>query len=148
MTTIAVDCMGGDHGASVTLPACRRFLDQHPQARLVLVGLPDALAGMSDARVTIVEASEVVGMDDSIEVALRRKRDSSMRVAVQQVRDGHAQAAVSAGNTGACSDAPVRAAMASAAMPASAQMPQPTACTLVLPPALPSRSERRPTPAW
>ena len=101
MTTIAVDCMGGDHGASVTLPACRRFLDQHPQARLVLVGLPDALAGMSDARVTIVEASEVVGMDDSIEVALRRKRDSSMRVAVQQVRDGHAQAAVSAGNTGA-----------------------------------------------
>ncbi|MCB2043196.1 MAG: phosphate acyltransferase PlsX, partial [Rhodoferax sp.] len=101
MTTIAVDCMGGDHGASVTLPACRRFLDQHPQARLVLVGLPDALAGMSDARVTIVAASEVVGMDDSIEVALRRKRDSSMRVAVQQVRDGHAQAAVSAGNTGA-----------------------------------------------
>ncbi|MCW5642908.1 MAG: phosphate acyltransferase PlsX [Rhodoferax sp.] len=101
MTTIAVDCMGGDHGASVTLPACRRFLDQHPQARLVLVGLPDALAGMSDARVTIVAASEVVGMDDSIEVALRRKRDSSMRVAVQQVRDGQAQAAVSAGNTGA-----------------------------------------------
>ncbi|MCZ4312739.1 phosphate acyltransferase PlsX [Comamonadaceae bacterium G21597-S1] len=101
MTTIAVDCMGGDHGASVTLPACRRFLDQHPQVRLVLVGLPDALAGMSDARVTIVAASEVVGMDDSIEVALRRKRDSSMRVAVQQVRDGHAQAAVSAGNTGA-----------------------------------------------
>ena len=101
MTTIAVDCMGGDHGASVTLPACKRFLDQHPQARLVLVGLPDALAGMSGPRVTIVAASEVVGMDDSIEVALRRKRDSSMRVAVQQVRDGQAQAAVSAGNTGA-----------------------------------------------
>ena len=46
-------------------------------------------------------ASEVVGMDDPIEVALRRKKDSSMRVAVQQVRDGAAQAAVSAGNTGA-----------------------------------------------
>lgn len=101
MTTIAVDCMGGDHGTSVTLPACRLFLDRHPQARLVLVGLADALAGFSDPRVSIVAATEVVAMDDPIEVALRRKKDSSMRVAVQQVRDGHAQAAVSAGNTGA-----------------------------------------------
>jgi glycerol-3-phosphate acyltransferase PlsX len=101
MTTIAVDCMGGDHGLSVTLPACRRFLEQHPQARLVLVGLPDALKGFSDPRASVVAATEVVGMDDSIEVALRRKKDSSMRLAVQQVRDGQAHAAVSAGNTGA-----------------------------------------------
>ena len=35
---IAVDCMGGDHGPSVTLPACRAFLDKHPQAELLLVG--------------------------------------------------------------------------------------------------------------
>jgi phosphate acyltransferase len=101
MTTIAVDCMGGDHGPSVTLPACRQFLASHPQARLILVGLPDALAGVAGDRITTVPASEVVGMDDPIEVALRRKKDSSMRVAVQQVRDGAAQAAVSAGNTGA-----------------------------------------------
>ncbi len=40
-------------------------------------------------------------MDDPIEVALRRKKDSSMRVAIQQVKDGQAMAAVSAGNTGA-----------------------------------------------
>lgn len=93
--------MGGDHGTAVTLPACRRFLDRHPQARLVLVGLPDSLRGFSDPRATVVPASEVVAMDDPIEVALRRKRDSSMRLAVQQVRDGAAQAAVSAGNTGA-----------------------------------------------
>ncbi len=101
MTTIAVDCMGGDHGASVTLPACRQFLAAHPQARLILVGLPDVIRGMDSDRVTTVAASEVVGMGDPIEVALRRKKDSSMRVTVQQVRDGAAQAAVSAGNTGA-----------------------------------------------
>jgi len=101
MTTIAVDCMGGDHGASVILPACRGFLDRHAQARLVLVGRPESLGHFSDARVSIVAASEVVAMDDPIEVALRRKKDSSMRVAVQQVCDGRAQAAVSAGNTGA-----------------------------------------------
>ena len=101
MTTIAVDCMGGDHGADVTLPACRDFLLHHPQAKLVLVGLPESLKHFMDARATIVAASEVVGMDDPIEIALRRKKDSSMRVAVQQVKDGIAQAAVSAGNTGA-----------------------------------------------
>ena len=101
MITIAVDCMGGDHGPKVTLPACTAFLDQHPEARLILVGLPDALQGYAHARATVVVASEVVTMDDPLEVALRRKKDSSMRVAVQQVKDGAAQAAVSAGNTGA-----------------------------------------------
>ncbi|MDP1999587.1 MAG: phosphate acyltransferase PlsX [Rhodoferax sp.] len=101
MITIAVDCMGGDHGPKVTLPACRNFLDQHKDTQLLLVGLPESLKGFSHARAVIVVASEVVGMDDPLEVALRRKKDSSMRVAIQQVKDGRAQAAVSAGNTAA-----------------------------------------------
>lgn len=101
MITIAVDCMGGDHGPKVTLPACRNFLDRHPDAHLLLVGLAESLNGFSHARARIVLASEVVGMDDPLEVALRRKKDSSMRVAIQQVKDGRAQAAVSAGNTAA-----------------------------------------------
>jgi glycerol-3-phosphate acyltransferase PlsX len=49
----------------------------------------------------VVPATEVVAMDDPVEVALRKKKDSSMRVAIAQVKDGAAQAAVSAGNTGA-----------------------------------------------
>jgi len=93
--------MGGDHGPSVILPACRQFLDKHPHASLLLVGLPEALVSFSHPRARLVAASEVVTMEDAIEVALRRKKDSSMRVAIEQVRDGHAQAAVSAGNTGA-----------------------------------------------
>ncbi len=101
MTTIAVDCMGGDHGLAVTLPACRHFLDKHIDAKLILVGLPGTLDTFSHARATAVNATEVVGMDDSLEVALRRKKDSSMRVAIRQVKDGAAQAAVSAGNTAA-----------------------------------------------
>ena len=99
--TLAVDCMGGDHGPSVTLAACRAFLARHPEASLLLVGLPAALSGLEHPRARIVPATEVVGMDDSLEVALRKKKDSSMRVAIQQVKDGSAQAAVSAGNTGA-----------------------------------------------
>ena len=93
--------MGGDHGPQVTLPACRQFLEQHPEAALILVGLAAPLAGFSHPRARIVAASEVVTMDDPLEIALRRKKDSSMRVAIQQVKDGSAQAAVSAGNTGA-----------------------------------------------
>jgi glycerol-3-phosphate acyltransferase PlsX len=46
---------------------------------------------------TIVHASEMVEMDDPIEIALRRKKDSSMRVALTQVKEGFAQACVSAG---------------------------------------------------
>ena len=101
MTTLAVDCMGGDHGPRVTLAACRRFLDSHPDARLLLVGLPEALKDFTHARASVVPASEVVGMDDPIEVALRRKKQSSMRIAIEQVHSGAAQAVVSAGNTGA-----------------------------------------------
>ena len=101
MITIAVDCMGGDHGPRVTLAACRNFLEHHPDAELLLVGLPDSLGALQHPRARVVAASEVVGMDDPIEVALRRKKDSSMRVAIEQVKAGAAQAAVSAGNTGA-----------------------------------------------
>lgn len=101
MITIAVDCMGGDHGPRVTLAACRNFLEHHPDAELLLVGLPDSLGGLQHSRARVVAASEVVGMDDPIEIALRRKKDSSMRVAIEQVKAGAAQAAVSAGNTGA-----------------------------------------------
>jgi len=101
MITIAVDCMGGDHGPRVTLAACRNFLEHQPEAQLLLVGLPESLAAFSHPRARMVAASEVVGMDDPLEVALRKKKDSSMRVAIQQVKDGAAQAAVSAGNTGA-----------------------------------------------
>ncbi len=104
---LAVDCMGGDHGPSITLPACQAFLQRHPQAELLLVGSAAALqAARGWPRCRLVEASEVVAMDDPVEVALRRKKDSSMRVAISQLLAAEgaaapAQACVSAGNTGA-----------------------------------------------
>jgi glycerol-3-phosphate acyltransferase PlsX len=105
MLRIAVDVMGGDHGPSVTLPACRAFLDSHPQAELVLVGTADALLPAAAwQRCHRVVATEIVAMDDPVEVALRRKRDSSLRVAIEQLKPqatAQADACVSAGNTGA-----------------------------------------------
>jgi len=107
-TTIAVDVMGGDHGLSVTLPACAAFLRTHSDARLLLVGEQTLIQNelhhyqleLSE-RCQIVHASEIVEMHEAVETALRRKKDSSMRVAINQVKDGQAHAVVSAGNTGA-----------------------------------------------
>ena len=105
-TRIAIDCMGGDHGPSVTVPAALRFLAEHPEANLVLVGLEDVLRPLlgpdqQSQRWRLVHATQVVGMDESPALALRNKKDSSMRVAINLVKHGEADACVSAGNTGA-----------------------------------------------
>jgi len=107
LVRLAVDVMGGDHGPSVTLPACRAFLDKHDGVELTLVGLAEAIAPARDwPRTRLVAATEVVAMEDAVEVALRRKKDSSMRVAIAQLKaeetaEPAAHACVSAGNTGA-----------------------------------------------
>ena len=106
--TIAIDCMGGDHGPVVTVPAALEFLRSHPQASAILVGREEAITPLLGnantefgARIRVRAASEVVAMDDPPAIAMRNKKDSSMRVAVDLVKAGEANAAVSAGNTGA-----------------------------------------------
>jgi glycerol-3-phosphate acyltransferase PlsX len=103
--TIAVDAMSGDHGAEVAVPAALDVLGATPDLRLLLVGRGDVLRPLlgttADGRCTVVEASEVVGMDERPQDAVRRKKDSSMRVAINLVKKGEAAACVSAGNTGA-----------------------------------------------
>jgi phosphate acyltransferase len=105
---VAIDCMGGDHGPHVTVPAAVDYLHRNPGTDIVLVGLSDAIESELRAirfapspRLRIHAASEVVGMDESPALALRGKKDSSMRVALNLVKSGEAQACVSAGNTGA-----------------------------------------------
>jgi len=106
--TIAVDCMGGDHGPPLTVAAALDFLKRDQHASVMLVGIEEEIAGQlrkhrtqTGPRLRIQSAMEVVGMDESPALALRSKKDSSMRVAVDLVKDGVAQACVSAGNTGA-----------------------------------------------
>ena len=108
MIRIAIDAMGGDFGPAVTVPASLVFLASQTDASLMLAGQPEVLQRhpqfaqlVAHPRCQVVPAAEVVSMDDSIEIALRRKKNSSMRVAINLVKDGSAQAAVSAGNTGA-----------------------------------------------
>ncbi len=106
--TVAIDCMGGDHGPHVTVPSAIDYLRHDPEANIILVGIPDAIEAelqavkfKSSTRVRIHPASEVVGMDESPALALRNKKDSSMRVSINLVKTGEAQACISAGNTGA-----------------------------------------------
>ncbi len=106
--TLAIDAMGGDHGTTVTIPAAVEYLKQFPDDTIILVGIPDAIEaelrtlGMnSGVHLRIHPASEVVGMDEQPQSALRGKKDSSMRVSIDLVKSGEALACVSAGNTGA-----------------------------------------------
>lgn len=106
--TIAVDCMGGDHGPSVTVPATLAFLGAQTAANAILVGREDALRAALGGRgaefgerLKLRNATEVVTMDDPPAIAMRNKKDSSMRVAIDLVKSGEADGAVSAGNTGA-----------------------------------------------
>ena len=99
--------MRGDLGAEVVVRAANACLDRHPNLELILVGDEEELQGhvtriVSDAsRLSLRNASEVVGMSETPADALRKKKDSSMRVAINLVKEGIAQACVSAGNTGA-----------------------------------------------
>ncbi len=107
--TIAIDAMGGDHGVSVTVPAAMAYLDKHSDDVIVLVGLADAIQSELEAlgvprdrqNLRIHHSTEVVGMDEQPQSALRGKKDSSMRVAINLVKSNEASACVSAGNTGA-----------------------------------------------
>jgi len=106
--TIALDAMGGDHGASIVVPAALKALKQNAALKLILVGdestISDVLLAHKSAvsdRLSIQHASQIVEMDELPSQALRGKKDSSMRVAINLVKEGRAQACVSAGNTGA-----------------------------------------------
>jgi glycerol-3-phosphate acyltransferase PlsX len=104
--TIALDAMGGDHGADVVVPAALGFLARDRQCELVLVGHEETIGqrlpgGKLPDRLTIRHASQAVAMDEAPSRALRGKKDSSMRVAIDLVKQGLADACVSAGNTGA-----------------------------------------------
>ena len=106
--SIAVDAMGGDHGPSVTVPAVLEILAEQQDVHIVLVGQEELLAPLVEkhlpklsGRLMIHHASQVVGMDERPQDAMRKKKDSSMRVALDLLQSGESTACVSAGNTGA-----------------------------------------------
>ena len=102
---IVVDAMGGDRAPAVVVEgavaAARDF-----KVEIILVGREDEIKrelaryNTSELPLTVVHASEVVGMDDHVN-AVRAKRDNSMSVGLRLLKQGQADAFVSAGNSGA-----------------------------------------------
>lgn len=120
LTKIAVDAMGGDHAPVVEVEGALQAA-QDLKVGVCLVGPEERIidelgkhgykyharakrvynAQGTRLRIEIVNATEVITMEEPVAQAVRRKRDSSIRVAARLVRDGQAHGLVSAGNTGA-----------------------------------------------
>jgi len=107
MIWIAVDAMGGDyaprHVVDGALAAARHF-----DLGVALVGPSRALhaelerhGGVDGSRIRLVDAPDVVTMEESPAAALRRKPRTSIKVAAETVARGEAAALFSAGHTGA-----------------------------------------------
>jgi len=108
MIWIAVDAMGGDHAPSSVVDgalAATRHFDLGVQlvgrASLVEAELSRHGADVDRDRVCVIDAPDVIAMDDSPAAALRRKPGASIRVAAETVARGETAALFSAGHTGA-----------------------------------------------
>ncbi|MEX0663816.1 MAG: phosphate acyltransferase PlsX [Acidimicrobiia bacterium] len=102
--TVAVDAMGGDRAPGEIVAGALRGVDELG-IRVLLVGREEEvtplLSNPAPAGVSILDARDVIAMDDEPAGAVRKKKNSSLVRCAQAVRDGLADAMVSAGNTGA-----------------------------------------------
>lgn len=102
---VALDAMGGDFGPKVTVPGAV-LASKELKVEILLVGkesiIKDELerVDLSQAKVSIVDAADAIGMGEGL-LSFRRKKRSSILVGTQLVKDSKADAFVSTGNTGA-----------------------------------------------
>jgi phosphate acyltransferase len=103
---IVLDAMGGDHAPAEVVKGAILAAAEF-SVEIILVGQEDvvrkhlAASGPTPRNISVVDAREIVTMDDTALAPLRRKRNSSVRVCANLVAEGRAEAFVSAGNTGA-----------------------------------------------
>jgi len=99
---IAIDGMGGDHAPEEVVSGVIEAAGQLPDAKLFLVGQKDRVARPNlPSNIQIVQAPEVIGMDEEPVKAIIRKRNSSLGVAYTLLKNNEVDAVISAGNTGA-----------------------------------------------
>lgn len=101
---IIIDAMGGDNAPEEIVKGAVRA-KRELGVDITLVGIEarvrECLAAEGCNDIDVVNATEVVTMEDDPSTAIRRKKDSSMAVALNLLRDGAGDAVVSAGSTGA-----------------------------------------------
>ncbi len=100
--------MGGDFAPqNIVAGALDALCHASNRFDIILVGREDEIKkelekhSINGLRFSIVNATEVVGMDESPTVALKQKKDSSITVGLTLHKEGKADAFISAGNTGA-----------------------------------------------
>src|SRR5688500_625170 len=104
---IALDAMGGDHAPGPIVAGAVHALQADPEMRVVLVGdraqVEHSLAGADSVRdrLDIFHCTQVITMEETPVLALRKKPDNSIRRCWQLLAEGKVDAIVSAGNTGA-----------------------------------------------
>ncbi len=103
---IALDAMGGDHGPGPIVDGAVQAAAES-DVEIVLVGDERQVRehlqrlNVTDPRLSVRHAPQVVEMHESPAQVARKKRDSSVWIATELVKSGEAQAVISAGNTGA-----------------------------------------------
>lgn len=101
---IAVDAMGGDYAPREVVGGAADAARQYGLS-IALVGQRGAMEKFLPypipANISLVEASQVVAMDEHPAAAVRQKRDSSIMVGLKLVESREADAFISAGNSGA-----------------------------------------------
>jgi glycerol-3-phosphate acyltransferase PlsX len=103
---IALDAMGGDHAPEPIVAGAVQAIAADPALRVVLVGDPARLVPLLTAvsnrdRLDVFPCTQVVGMEESPVVALRKKPDNSISRCWQLLAQRRVDGIVSAGNTGA-----------------------------------------------
>ncbi len=104
---VVVDGMGGDKGSKEILKGIELALREIPDVEIIVTGKEKILNEIIDKmkldrnRLTVINADEVVEMDDDPIVAMKTKKNSSLSVGLDVVKKGDGDAFVSAGNTGA-----------------------------------------------
>jgi glycerol-3-phosphate acyltransferase PlsX len=99
---VAVDAMGADRGPEEIVAGAREAAS--PEIQPVVVGP----AGLDTQGLELIEAPDVIEMDEKPTDAVRSKPESSLVMACRAVGDGRADAVVSPGNTGAMLAATLR----------------------------------------
>src|SRR5919106_416164 len=103
--TVAVDAMGRDRAPGEIVAGSLQAAEELG-VRVLLVGREEVVTpllsgGTAPDGVEVLDAREIVAMDEEPATAARAKKDSSLVRAAQAVKEGRAQAMVGAGNTGA-----------------------------------------------
>ncbi len=105
---VALDAFGTDHAPLPEVEGAVLAIKENACDKILLVGKEDILKKELDKyyydtkRIEVINASQVVAMDDKASTSVRKSmKDSSLVQAILLHKDGKADAAVSAGNTGA-----------------------------------------------